>query len=277
MVAVADDDDDGRIRSSLSVLGAFESFVPATVVARRLDAPRIFERHVALDLSLPSSLALQAANPGWEQVTVHAFTLRSDLAQPLNRRLRKLALALERSGDSVVVSNVGGFHSRRLEADPPIALIKLQNAAARAARAAHADEGGARNDRPTRPTSLWANVSRERHFHGLHDHEGSSWSGVYYPQLPPKPTRPGCEFSGRIVFRTAVGGLPTGGPRRRYAMDPSRPEGWCAYAHIDPTPGLLLIWPSWLLHCVLPVAAPDSEGALRGRARISYSFNFGES
>lgn len=284
MAERVEDSAEEALRVYREVLGAFESFVPATVAARRLDPPRAFARHVALDLSLPPGLALHSANPGWEDVTVHALTLRDDLAQPLNRRLRKLALALEQTGGGLEVSNVGAFHSQRLESDAPLALTKLRNAAAFAARAAHADERGARRQRPAKPTSLWCNVSRGGHYHGLHDHAGASWSGVYYPARQPTP-RPDRDFSGRIAFRTAVGGLPGGGldagsTRRPFAVDPAHPEGWCAYATVEPAPGLLLVWPSWLLHCVLPVVPEDSSERSQsggGHARVSYSFNFGES
>ncbi|KAG8460690.1 hypothetical protein KFE25_011465 [Diacronema lutheri] len=275
----AEDEHGYESRVCRQVLGAFEGFVPATVAARRLPAPPIFERHVALDLSLPPHLALASANPGWEDVTVHAFSLRADLARPLNRRLRALALELERAGDGLNVSNVGAFHSRPLASDTPRALAKLRNAAARAARAAHADEQGARVDRPRRPSSLWCNVSRGDHYHGLHDHAGAVWSGCYYPARVPAAARAGA-WSGRIAFRTAVGGLPdgllpAGATGRPCAVDPDRPEGWCAYATVEPAPGLMLVWPSWLLHCVLPVGAID--GAFPPRPRVSYSFNFGES
>ncbi|KAJ1618937.1 hypothetical protein T492DRAFT_435213 [Pavlovales sp. CCMP2436] len=215
------------LRVFREVLGAFKSFVPAAVAARRLEADPVFARHIALDLSLPAELALESVNPGWEQVTVHAFMLRPDLAVRLNSQLRKVALGLERAGGGLQVSNVGAFHSKRLGAETR-SLVKLRNAAARAARAAHRDEEGSRADRPTQPTSLWANVSRSGHYHGLHDHADATWSGVYYVQVPPA----GADYSGRIAFRTAVGGVPGGilaaqAGRRAFAMDPQRPEGWC--------------------------------------------------
>mmetsp|Transcript_25090 Transcript_25090/g.63694 ORF Transcript_25090/g.63694 Transcript_25090/m.63694 type:complete len:210 (+) Transcript_25090:19-648(+) len=132
------------LRVFREVLGAFKSFVPAAVAARRLEADPVFARHIALDLSLPAELALESVNPGWEQVTVHAFMLRPDLAVRLNSQLRKVALGLERAGGGLQVSNVGAFHSKRLGAETR-SLVKLRNAAARAARAAH---GGARVGAP---------------------------------------------------------------------------------------------------------------------------------
>ena len=51
-------------------------------------------------------------------------------------------------------------------------------------------------------------------------------------------------------------------------VDEAGRAGVGEYALVDPTPGTLVVFPSWLLHCVLPTCA---EGATDHR--ISCAFN----
>lgn len=285
---------DELLRLYRKVVGAFETFHPARTSARALPS-KAFARHVALDLSLDDELSMASVNPGWDQVTLHAFTLRPMLAAALNRRLEALALHLEGTLRGLSVSNVGAYHSKRLAPRSSKRLGALTAKLEQAVREAEADELGSRTAR-ARPelTSLWCNVSRPTHYHGLHDHAGATWSGVYYVRVAPPPrassssagTRApagsGAVQSGRLVFRTAVGGVPPERAGGQFATDPARPEGWSAIAHVDPQPGLLLLFPSWLEHCVLPVAGVAAAGTRMsedeqgGTVRISFSFNFGE-
>ena len=55
------------------------------------------------------------------------------------------------------------------------------------------------------------------------------------------------------------------------ATDPENKVGWAKYVEVDPVPGLMVLFPSWLLHCVLPFepAAADDH------YRISVAFNIG--
>lgn len=244
------------------VVGAFEAFVPARARAKVVPS-RAFAKHVRLRLSLPPTLALRSENPGWERMDVHAFHLRPHLAAVLNRRLQTVALRARASSRGLVVSNVGGFHSRRLQVRRHKALRRLATKAAAACAEVEAGGPAPAGGRP-RPSSLWANVSEAGDYHGLHDHRDAVWSGVYYVASAGSATQDG----GRLVFRTAVGrrggALASTGA---FALDIERPEGWCAVAHVDPQPGLMLVFPGWAEHCVLPSSAGP---------RISYAFNFGE-
>jgi len=53
----------------------------------------------------------------------------------------------------------------------------------------------------------------------------------------------------------------------QYSVDQDGLAGLGEYALVDPVPGTLVIFPSWVLHCVLPIVG-DAEGH-----RISCAFN----
>lgn len=95
--------------------------------------------------------------------------------------------------------------------------------------------------------SLWVNLLRGGGHHGAHIHPHSIISGTLYVEVS--------KGSGAIRFED---------PRLPLMMAaPTRPE---TFVKVDPRPGLLLMWESWLRHEVLP-------GSGRGQ-RLSISFNF---
>ena len=95
--------------------------------------------------------------------------------------------------------------------------------------------------------SLWVNLLKAGGQHSGHIHPHSIISGTLYVEAPPG--------AGAIRFED---------PRLPLMMAaPSRPD---TFVTVDPRPGLLLLWESWLRHEVRP-------GAGRGQ-RLSISFNF---
>jgi uncharacterized protein (TIGR02466 family) len=83
--------------------------------------------------------------------------------------------------------------------------------------------------------------------HSGHIHPHSILSGTFYVEVP--------DGSGAIRFED---------PRLPLMMAaPQRPD---TFVTVDPKPGLLLTWESWLRHEVLP-------GSGKGE-RLSVSFNF---
>jgi uncharacterized protein (TIGR02466 family) len=111
--------------------------------------------------------------------------------------------------------------------------------------ASYAKESGL--DRKPRLDSLWVNLLKTSGHHSGHIHPNSLISGTFYVEVP--------GGSGAIRFED---------PRLPLMMAaPPRPD---AFVGIDPRPGLLLLWESWLRHEVLP-------GSGRGE-RLSISFNF---
>jgi uncharacterized protein (TIGR02466 family) len=103
--------------------------------------------------------------------------------------------------------------------------------------------------------SLWINVMEKGAIHAPHIHPHSVISGTYYVTVPPK--------SGAIRFedpRLAM--LMAAPPNNKHA----RPENR-SFVDVEPKPGMLLLWESWLRHGV--------ETNRAAKPRISVSFNYG--
>ncbi|GAA4758202.1 TIGR02466 family protein [Sphingomonas daechungensis] len=102
--------------------------------------------------------------------------------------------------------------------------------------------------------SLWVNLLRGSGHHSAHIHPHSVISGTLYVEVP--------KGSGAIRFEDPRLPLMMVAPTRR----PDAPEDLQSFVTVQPRPGLLLLWESWLRHEVLP-------GSGRGE-RLSISFNF---
>ncbi len=120
--------------------------------------------------------------------------------------------------------------------------------------AAFVDEAGFDLTRKPRLDSLWVNLLKSGGQHGGHIHPHSSLSGTLYVEAPAN--------SGAIRFEDPRLPLMMAAPLRLE----DAPEELRTYVTIDPRPGLLLLWESWLRHEV-PLNEAESE-------RISVSFNY---
>lgn len=94
--------------------------------------------------------------------------------------------------------------------------------------------------------SLWVNVLRGGH-HAAHIHPRSILSGTLYVEVP--------KGSGAVRFED---------PRLPLMM--AAPQREDSFVTVEPRPGMLLLWESWLRHEVL-------AGTGKGE-RLSISFNF---
>jgi len=102
--------------------------------------------------------------------------------------------------------------------------------------------------------SLWTNLLKSGGHHSGHIHPHSVISGTLYVEV--------AKGSGAIRFEDPRLPLMMAAPTRaKDATEDMRP-----FVSIEPRPGLLLLWESWLRHEVLP-------GTGRGE-RLSISFNF---
>lgn len=102
--------------------------------------------------------------------------------------------------------------------------------------------------------SLWVNLLRSSGHHSGHIHPHSMLSGTLYVEVPPG--------SGSIRFEDPRLPLMMAAPTRpKDAPEPLQP-----FVTVQPRPGLLLLWESWLRHEVL-------AGSGKGE-RLSISFNF---
>ncbi|HET7710141.1 MAG TPA: TIGR02466 family protein [Sphingomicrobium sp.] len=128
--------------------------------------------------------------------------------------------------------------------DPTIAQL-----ARRLARhaAVFAKECGLALHRKPRLDGLWVNLLKAGGHHSGHIHPNSLISGTFYVEVP--------IGAGAIRFED---------PRLPLMM--AAPPRLDSFVSVEPRPGLLLLWESWLRHEVLP-------GAGRGD-RLSISFNF---
>jgi uncharacterized protein (TIGR02466 family) len=183
---------------------------------------------------------------------------------PTNQALARLILDKETAdpaGD--VYSNAGGWHSKAdLLSWPDPAVVTLRgwiseavnHMVAASAELMRAALGG----RPLAPARLhlaaWANVCRSGHYHRVHNHPGGCWSGVYYVQAG--TDAPGRPLSGVLELLDPR-------PFTEMVTTPANPFGQKAI--VRPEPGLMVLFPSWLYHCVNPYFG---EGE-----RISVSFN----
>jgi uncharacterized protein (TIGR02466 family) len=179
-------------------------------------------------------------------------------AAALNPGLRRLVLAREQSHSGRKVSNAGGWQSGTdfLSWGAPECQA-LQQAMQEGVRRAANLSPGQRALPPGRRVlhlSAWANINRDGHYNAAHVHPGSHWSGVYYVDLgqpdPVQPTNGAIEFvDPRHIGAVAeIPGFTFGDP-----------------CYIAPEPGMMLVFPSWLYHWVMP---------FRGHGeRISIAFN----
>ena len=102
--------------------------------------------------------------------------------------------------------------------------------------------------------SLWVNLLRGGGHHSAHIHPHSTISGSLYVEVP--------AGSGAIRFEDPRLPIMMAAPQR--SKDAA--EDLQTFVTVEPRPGLLILWESWLRHEVLP-------GRGRGE-RLSISFNF---
>ncbi|HWF23985.1 MAG TPA: putative 2OG-Fe(II) oxygenase [Solirubrobacteraceae bacterium] len=111
---------------------------------------------------------------------------------------------------------------------------------------------------------MWFQISRDGAFHDVHTHGNCSWSGVYIVQIDEGPRRVSHPVYGAANGVTRLYGPPfqtLGGAfidaGNAYLLPPSH--------DIEPVPGQLLLFPSWLAHQAMPYAGE--------KERVIISFN----
>ncbi|MBX9796050.1 TIGR02466 family protein [Sphingomonas sp.] len=108
--------------------------------------------------------------------------------------------------------------------------------------------------RKPRLDSLWVNVMRPGATHSGHIHPHSIISGTFYVEVP--------VGAGAIRFEDPrLPMLMAAPPRSEDAPEPLR-----SFVYVEPAPGMLLLWESWLRHEVMPHTGKGE--------RISVSFNY---
>ena len=175
----------------------------------------------------------------------------------LNRRLRELILENERQDAGMNRSNVGGWHSKddffRWK-DPAIAELAERVAAGTQEITRQVCGEAIKGRGADMSISGWANVSRDRAYNSLHNHLRYTWSGVYYVTLG--ESDPAVRDSGAIEFLDPRIGIDS-------TLLPGAAFG--PFLRLQPEPGLMLMFPSWLQHWVHPFHGTGE--------RISIAFN----
>ena len=133
------------------------------------------------------------------------------------------------------------------------AFADLQKLVTRHA-ATFADELAFDLGRKPKLDSLWVNLLKPGGHHTGHIHPHSIVSGTYYVEAP--------KGSGAIRFEDPRLPMMMAAPLR----SDDAPEELRPFVSVEPRPGLLLMWESWLRHEVLPGTTKSD--------RLSISFNF---
>jgi uncharacterized protein (TIGR02466 family) len=177
-------------------------------------------------------------------------------AEPLNDDLRRVIVERERRGAGIKKSNVGGWHSTTdLFTWPDSCVSVLRDHVVANLQKLTAIVSPNLKSRVNLTLTCWANVSRRGHYNSVHDHASSVWSGVYYVEKG-KPVGDD-PLNGRLEFID---------PRVGVAMSEVFEGGMIGGRYlVEPLPGLLVIFPSWLKHMVHPFEGTGE--------RISISFN----
>ncbi len=182
--------------------------------------------------------------------------------EAINADLTAAILERRERMPSVQASNAGGWHSDREILDwgaPRIGpLIELARGMAGQLTA---DRQG-QAVRPAWKVQAWANVNTTGHANVAHYHPCSFWSGSYYV------ADGGCatdhSLGGEFEMLDPRGAGPgMYAPALKFAGEDGASVGGAEI--IRPKPGLLLLFPSWLMHQVRPYRGTGT--------RISIAFN----
>ena len=178
-------------------------------------------------------------------------------AEKMNAELRAAALEMEAKADGIHRSNAGGYHS-------PTDLATWDYDCVREFRERVRAYGVALTTSILRPESRdqeynfilssWVNISRDGQYNVIHDHPNSFWSGVYYVGVGEMAE--GYPQNGKLELID---------PRVGVNMIHIKGSALSNPVFVDPKPGRVVFFPSWLKHFVHPFRG---EGE-----RISIAFN----
>ena len=181
--------------------------------------------------------------------------IRLEKCEEINPVLKTEILDRERIEEGQVRSNVGGWHSDDDIFDWPIEAIDVLAQAAREAAATMTalvnQAAGAETEQTLKG---WANICRKGDYHLPHSHATYHWSGVYY--VDDGGDAAGNESSGMLEFQDPRGPVEMAGT-------PGNPFG--RTVPVKARSGMMVVFPSWLLHWVRSYDGPGT--------RISIAFN----
>ncbi len=204
---------------------------------------------MSLSTQLPNGVMLAWPTPIYRKVWSED--------QKFAARLREIILERENKYPSIQRSLIGGWHSDLdlLEwPHPEMTVLKDRITEVTREMSQLCVQGTNSKISGNASITAWANVSRNGHFHRIHTHANSCWSGVYYVATGERDhSHPDNGLIEMIDPRLGVEMIPI----------PGDPFG--EKLRFDPEVGMMLVFPSWLQHFVDPFFGENE--------RISIAFN----
>ena len=167
---------------------------------------------------------------------------RLDPGELPDAALETAILDRKRVDPGIKRSNLGGWHSDtqlfRWGGEP---ARKLAERIVALANANTVDRSRRSDEHPEWQVEGWANVTEAGGSNAPHVHPGCFWSAVYYVRVDEG------EGGELLLFDPRMPGLTMQAPDLRF-----RNAGGEQVARTQPAPGLLIMFPSWLTHSVVP-------------------------
>ncbi len=174
------------------------------------------------------------------------------------KKLEKGAYDCRKFDKGTIVSNCGGWHSSSYNSfekdDYKQKLINLINVEINSV----ATEFGIK-DKKLNVSNFWFNINGKKDYNKIHSHLKSVFSGVYYIKVP--------DRCGRLIFDAPHTELMLSYLNYWHLDVDEFNEYNSSMWSIDPTPGDLVIFPSWLAHY--------TEPNMSNKDRIVLVFNSG--
>ncbi|MHA1564647.1 MAG: 2OG-Fe(II) oxygenase family protein [Alphaproteobacteria bacterium] len=181
-------------------------------------------------------------------------------SEATNRGLKQLILDKESTEPGQDRSNVGGWHSLPdllLWQAPEIETLKgwITSAVKQVTQITSRAKGEVSGKIEMH---AWANVSRRGAYNKIHHHPNHTWSGIYYVAIGDSDS--GWPESGILEFLDP-----------RFGVDmldvPGNPFG--GKVRVEPAPGMLLLFPSWLYHYVNPYQGDGIRMSIAFNVRVT--------
>ena len=176
----------------------------------------------------------------------------ADIKHPtLNQELERDIVAWSKQDKGIVRTNVQGWHSTTNMHELP-QFKKLVDMLYECQRTVYQQE---HYESEPFLGNMWANINPPGGMNRAHQHPNSLWSGVYYIKAP--------KNCGHLKIDDPRAAAAMVRPRQK---DGEKPPRLFRETQYEPKEGRLIMFPSWLMHCVDPNESND--------IRISVSFNF---
>src|SRR5579863_7072652 len=185
-------------------------------------------------------------------------------AEARNAELEEVILRRRAERPTLGASNIGGWHSTRDFAEWGGGRAQEVLSIARSVVTKLTTDRDGKAVKPDWTVEAWANVNGPGDSNSCHYHPGSFWSGSYYVRDGGCADDP--SLGGEFEMFDPRGPSPMmHAPSLKFGGEDGLSAG--SAETIRPRPGLMFIFPSFLLHAVRPYRGDG--------LRISIAFNFG--